>query len=97
MFVLLTYDIDGNEAEDKKRLRLVAKICEKYGIRVQNSVFELEIDNKKLTLLKGELSAIIKQKDSVRFYRLGNNYKNQIDIIGRKNNIEIKDNNALIF
>lgn len=97
MFILLTYDIDGNESEDKKRLRKVAKVCEKYGIRVQNSVFELVIDNKELVILKNELKNIIKQDDSIRFYKLGKNYKNDIETLGNENKIELKNNDAIIF
>ena len=97
MFILLTYDIDGNESEDKKRLRKVAKTCEKYGIRVQNSVFELVINNKELVLLKNELENIIKPEDSIRFYKLGKNYKNDIETLGNENKIELKNDNAIIF
>lgn len=97
MFILLTYDIEGIEKDDKKRLRDVAKVCENYGIRVQNSVFELNIDNKQFIELKNNLLKIIHEKDSVRFYKLGNNYKNDIEVIGSANKIEIKDNNAFIF
>ena len=39
MFILLSYDI----ADSPERLRKVAKICENYGVRVQKSVFELDI------------------------------------------------------
>jgi CRISPR-associated protein Cas2 len=97
MFILLTYDIDGNETEDKKRLRKVAKVCEQFGVRVQNSVFELDIDSKTLVTLKNSLSKIIKDRDSIRFYKLGSNFKNNIEILGTENNIEIKDDNALFF
>lgn len=68
----------------QKRLRKVSKLCERYGLRVQNSVFELLIDAAQLATLKAELAATIDHDhDSIRFYRLGSNYKNRIDAIGR--------------
>ena len=97
MFILLTYDIDGNTNEDKKRLRKIAKICEQYGIRVQNSVFELEIDNKEFLVLKNKLEKEMSASDSIRFYKLGKNYKNNIETIGVQNQIELKNNDAIIF
>lgn len=44
MLLLITYDVNVTEEGGKKRLRTVAKICENYGIRVQNSVFECNVD-----------------------------------------------------
>ena len=97
MMVIVSYDVNTETASGKKRLRHVAKICNDYGQRVQNSVFELNIDNKQFIELKNNLLKIIHEKDSVRFYKLGNNYKNDIEVIGSANKIEIKDNNAFIF
>ena len=38
MLVLITYDVNTETASGKKRLRKVAKECQNYGQRVQNSV-----------------------------------------------------------
>lgn len=84
---------DGGE----KRLRKVSKICEKHGVRVQNSVFELEIDVKSFISFKSDLLKIIAEEDSIRFYKLGKNFKNNIEIIGHRNNIEIKDDSTFLF
>ena len=89
MFILLTYDIDFKDNNSHKRLNKVAKICESYGIRVQNSVFELTIDNGEFLLLKNKLEEVIKNNDSIRFYLLGNNYKNKVEVIGKQEIIEI--------
>lgn len=84
MMLVVTYDVNTTEAAGEKRLRKVAKICERYGVRVQNSVFEVLVDAAQLVTLKSELERIIDMKnDSVRFYRLGNTYQNRIDVMGK--------------
>lgn len=73
----------------QKRLRKVAKLCERYGLRVQNSVFELLVDAAQLVKLMAELAATIDHNhDSVRFYRLGNTYKNRTDTMGRTDPVQ---------
>ena len=89
MLIVITYDVNTTTTDGERRLRRTAKLCEKYGIRVQNSVFEVLVDTAQLTALKHELSKIINEKeDSVRFYRLGNTYKNRIDTMGKTSVIE---------
>ena len=83
MMIVLTYDVDFTKPNGAKRLRKVAKLCEQYGVRVQNSVFEIMMDSSQLVSFKSKLSEIIDKKtDSVRFYRLGNQWENKIDILG---------------
>ena len=70
MLVLITYDVNTETAAGKKRLRQVAKQCVNYGRRVQNSVFECEMDAAKCREVKAILEEIIDvEKDSLRFYR----------------------------
>lgn len=84
MFVLVTYDVNASDRAGQKRLRKVAKLCERYGIRVQNSVFEVLVDAAQMETLKAALAAVIDaEQDSVRFYRLGNSYQHRIDTMGR--------------
>ncbi|OUB40498.1 CRISPR-associated endonuclease Cas2 [Bacillus thuringiensis serovar higo] len=72
------------------------KICQSYGQRVQNSVFECVVDAAQLATLKMELIKIIDEdKDSLRFYQLGNNYKNKVEHIGVKESIDLEG--PLIF
>lgn len=83
MMILLTYDVDFTKPNGAKRLRKVAKLCERYGVRVQNSVFEIMIDSAQLISFKAEIAKIIDERsDSVRFYRLGNKWETKIDILG---------------
>ena len=91
MLVLSTYDVNTETAAGKKRLRQVAKQCVNYGRSVQNSVFECEMDAAKCREVKAILEEIIDvEKDSLRFYYLGNNYRNKVDHIGVKDSLDMK-------
>ena len=84
MLMLITYDVNTTTPAGAKRLRQVAKLCEKYGIRVQNSVFEVLVDGAQLVTLKAKLRELIDEdEDSVRLYRLGNSYEHKIEAMGR--------------
>jgi CRISPR-associated protein Cas2 len=84
MMLVVTYDVDTTTAAGAKRLRRVAKICECYGMRVQNSVFEVLVDSAQLVKLKADLaSAMDVESDSVRFYRLGNSYQRKVETMGK--------------
>jgi CRISPR-associated protein Cas2 len=90
MLVLITYDVCTENAAGRKRLRKVAKQCVNYGQRVQNSVFECIMDATKFRLVKAILEDIIdKEKDSLRFYNLGNNYKTKVEHIGAKESYDV--------
>lgn len=96
MLVLITYDVSTIDSAGQKRLRKVAKTCQNYGQRVQNSVFECIVDTTQFATLKFELSKIIdKGQDSLRFYQLGNNYKNKVEHIGVKESLDLE--RPLIF
>ncbi|WOA60707.1 CRISPR-associated endonuclease Cas2 [Bacillus mycoides] len=96
MLVLITYDVSTVDGAGQKRLRKVSKVCQNYGQRVQNSVFECVVDAAQLATLKMELIKIIDEdKDSLRFYQLGNNYKNKVEHIGVKESIDLEG--PLIF
>ena len=83
MLVLITYDVSTADADGKRRLRQVAKKCVAHGQRVQNSVFECSLDAAQLRLLQAELTTLIApEKDSLRFYLLGNHYQSRVQHIG---------------
>lgn len=83
MLVLITYDVNTENSAGKRHLRKVAKQCTNYGRRVQNSVFECILDNTQCVTLKAILTDLIDtEKDSLRFYYLGNNYKTKVEHIG---------------
>ena len=83
MLVLITYDVNTQTSAGKRRLRKVAKECTNYGTRVQNSVFECQMDATKCRQVKHILEDIIdKDGDSLRFYYLGDKYKNKGEHLG---------------
>ena len=92
MLVLITYDVNTETAEGKRRLHQVAKQCENFGQRVQNSVFECVMDAAKCREVQYKLENIIdKEKDSLRFYYLGNNYKTKVVHFGAKSSLDVED------
>ncbi|MFZ7943429.1 CRISPR-associated endonuclease Cas2 [Neobacillus sp. 19] len=96
MLVLVTYDVSTVSSGGKRRLRKVSKACQNYGLRVQNSVFECNVDATQFATLKIKLTEIIDEaEDSLRFYQLGNNYKTKVEHIGVKESIDLE--NPLIF
>ena len=90
MLVLITYDVNTETASGKKRLRKVAKQCENYGRRVQNSVFECILDQAQSVMLKQILSYIIDENvDSLCFYYLGNKYQTKVEHVGVERGIAV--------
>lgn len=85
MLVLITYDVNTEDAAGRSRLRRIAKQCVNYGQRVQSSVFECLLDAAQCRSLQAELCSIMDpQKDSLRFYYLGNHYEKKIEHFGCK-------------
>ena len=92
MLVLITYDVNTQSPEGRRRLRQVAKQCVNYGQRVQNSVFECVLDAALCAKVKNLLLKIINvEEDSIRFYYLGNNYKTKIEHVGAKESFSVED------
>jgi CRISPR-associated protein Cas2 len=85
MLVLITYDVNTETGEGKRRLRNVAKACKNLGQRVQKSVFECLIDPDQWVKLKHRLETEINpNEDSLRFYFLGKNWKPRVEHLGVK-------------
>ncbi|MCD8382684.1 MAG: CRISPR-associated endonuclease Cas2 [Clostridiales bacterium] len=85
MLVVIAYDVNTEDSAGQRRLRKVAKQCVNYGQRVQNSVFECSLDAAQYRLLKAKLCDIIDtERDSLRFYNLGNNYHKRVEHFGAK-------------
>lgn len=85
MMVLVSYDVSTVDAAGKNRLRKVAKECQNHGQRVQNSVFEMNLDYSTFLKTKDRLLKLIDEKqDSLRFYYLGNNWEHRVEHIGAK-------------
>lgn len=91
MYVLISYDVATSSPMGTRRLRHVAKICKNFGQRVQNSVFECKVEPAQFVDLKDQLlKAIDPEKDSLRFYLLGNNWKKRIEHFGAKETYDIE-------
>lgn len=91
MMVLITYDVNTTSEAGKRRLRIVAKQCQNYGQRVQNSVFECLVDAAQMKHLKHRLIGLIDpENDSLRFYYLGNEWRNRVEHVGAKASIDLE-------
>jgi CRISPR-associated protein Cas2 len=96
MLILVTYDVNTETEAGRARLRKVAKQCVNYGTRVQNSVFECDVDALQARMLKQKLEEIINMsKDSIRIYYLNDKQKQKIEVIGVKKGISADE--TLIF
>lgn len=85
MMILVTYDVRTDSAAGRKRLRRVARVCENYGQRVQNSVFECVLDSGQwVSVRKKVISEIDPEEDSLRFYFLGSNWSHRVEHVGTK-------------
>ena len=90
MYVLVTYDVATSTDGGPARLRRVAKTCLDFGQRVQNSVFECEVDPAQMTTLRDRLLKIIdRDEDSLRFYFLGRNWHRRVEHHGAKQSYDI--------
>ena len=92
MMVLVSYDVSTIDAAGRKRLRHVAKTCTNFGIRVQNSVFECNVDQAQWVRLRAKLTDIYEPAtDSLRFYFLGDNYQKRIEHLGAKPAVDVEE------
>lgn len=85
MLVLVTYDVNVTTRAGEKRLRHMAKSCLDYGVRVQNSVFECELEPAQWVEFKAQLLRIYDpDQDSLRFYMLGKRGADRVEHCGAK-------------
>jgi CRISPR-associated endoribonuclease cas2 len=85
VLILITYDVSTTTTEGKRRLNKIAKICCNYGQRVQNSVFECDVDYSQYVFIKDKLLKLFdSEQDSIRIYNIGNNYASKIEHFGNK-------------
>lgn len=80
MLRLVCYDIN---VKKPKRLREIAKICEKHGIRLQKSCFQVDATEEQIThFLKDLQSVMNKKKDSIVVYTLCNDCVRLVRLYG---------------
>ena len=91
MLVLVSYDVATSDKAGQRRLRRVAKQCQDYGQRVQYSVFECVVDPAQWAVLRKKLVEIIdKERDSLRCYFLGANWRHRVEHIGAKKTVDLE-------
>ena len=92
MYILVTYDVDTTDKPGQRRLRRVAKACLDYGQRVQNSVFECELTEVQLCVLKERIKEIIDHSlDSIRFYHLNRSENRRVEVMGVETAFNVND------
>jgi len=97
MMVLVSYDVQTQDTGGPKRLRKVAKICTNYGQRVQFSVFECIVDPAQWAKMRSLLLDVIKEeKDSLRFYFLGDNWTNRVEHVGAKETPNLEEDTLIV-
>lgn len=91
MLMLVTYDVSTVTAAGRRRLRQVARACLDHGQRVQNSVFECEVEPAQWVALRARLLAIVDDRvDSLRFYRLGADGRRRCEHVGAKPTLDLE-------
>ena len=89
MLVVVSYDVAVSDEGGARRLRRVAKACQDWGQRVQFSVFECIVDPAQWTVLRNRLIREINpEKDSMRFYFLGSNWKRRVEHVGLQKSLD---------
>jgi len=91
MMVLVSYDVSTVDKRGQARLRRVARICQDFGQRVQNSVFECEVDPAQWVVLKSRLEEVADpNQDSLRYYYLGSNWQRRVEHFGAKRTWDLR-------
>jgi len=97
MMMLVSYDVATFDKAGQSRLRRVAKACLDYGQRVQNSVFECDVDPAQWAELKDRLITLINEEyDSLRFYSLGSNWQRRVEHIGAKPTHDLRNDPLVV-
>ena len=88
--MLITYDVSTEDSAGRRRLRRVARARLDFGQRVQQSVFECEVDAAQWASLRARLMAEIDPvSDSLRFYRLGADGRRRVEHVGAKTVLDL--------
>jgi CRISPR-associated protein Cas2 len=97
MMMLVSYDVRTVDTPGKRRLRHAAKACLNFGQRVQNSVFECDVDPAQWVELKHKLETIIDpEQDSLRYYHLGSNWQHRVEHVGAKPTLDLRNDPLLV-
>ncbi len=90
--VLVSYDVSTKTPSGVRRLRKIAEACLDYGLRVQHSVFECNVEPAHWEILKDRLLSMYDVKeDNLRFYFLGSNWQRRVEHHGKGAIKDIED------
>lgn len=79
MDMIVAYDI-----RDPRRLIRVAKVMKDYGARVQKSVFEVRVNDKRFAEMKRRVEEKInEEEDGVKYFPLCEKCAGTVEIIGQ--------------
>ena len=97
MMIMVSYDVCTVDRQGQTRLRRVAKACQDFGQRVQNSVFECDIDPTQWTVLKNRLVELVDPDlDSLRFYYLGSHWQRKVEHVGAKPTLDLRQDPLIV-
>ena len=89
--MLVSYDVSTITLDGRRRLRQIARACQNWGVRVQNSVFECNVNPAQWVKLKADLEGIFNpETDSLRYYNLGDKYNTRIEHVGAKPAMDVE-------
>ena len=79
MNMIVAYDI-----AEPRRLNKVAKVIKDYGLRVQKSIFEVQVDSRIFAEMKARIEEEIEQSaDGVKYFPLCEKCAGTVEIIGQ--------------
>lgn len=95
--ILVSYDVNTEDADGRRRLRKVAKACKDYGQRVQYSVFECSVTDADLVKLKHRLLGIIEpESDSLRVYYLHGKRSDYVEAFGVDKYVDFDEDTLIV-
>jgi CRISPR-associated protein Cas2 len=90
--LIIAYDVNTLTKEGRSRLRRVARVCEGYGQRVQESLFECRVNETQREKLRQRLTKIIEPaEDSLRVYQLRGGREGAVESLGLDRYVSFTD------
>jgi len=79
MNMIVAYDI-----AEPRRLNKVADVIKDYGVRVQKSIFEVDVNGSSFTEMKARVEDVIEaSEDGVKYFPLCEKCAGTVEIIGQ--------------
>ncbi|MEK7766501.1 MAG: CRISPR-associated endonuclease Cas2 [bacterium] len=92
MLLLVTYDVNTETKEGRRRLRRVAQVCKNYGQRVQLSVFECVVGEGQVVRLRAAFLKLIERKtDGLRIHFLDEDARRRVEHYGIGESVDSRD------